>query len=87
MKDSEYKQEIEEMAKMYNDKETELNQTEKELDYYKLEILSMYGVIRILSKSAKHDYLELDCLFQTLEMLENRLNTVVETIIGTEDID
>ena len=87
MLDSDYLQEMNEMKKLYDSKIEELDLTTKELEFYKNEILSIYGVIRLLSKSAKYDYLELEILMNSLSLMENRLEKLKFMIIGEEDID
>ena len=87
MKDCEYKQEMEEMKKMYDSKEQEIELLTKELDFYKNESVSIYGIIRLLSKSAKYQYLEVDTLMNSLAMIENRLEYVYSCILGEDDID
>lgn len=87
MKDGEYIEEMKEMKAIYESKNNELELSEKDLNFYKNEILSIYGVIRLLSKSAKYDFLELDTLMNSLSLMEYRLEKLVEMVMGESDID
>jgi len=87
MKDGDYLKEMTEMKEIYESKINELEISEKELNFYKSEILSIYGVIRLLSKSAKYDFLEVDTLMNSLSLMEYRLEKLVEMVMGESDID
>ena len=85
--ENEYLQEMNEMKKIYDSKITELELEQKRTDFFIDELLSVYGVIKLLSKSCKSDYMELSTLFNILELLEGRLDTVINIIKENEDID
>ena len=85
--ENQYLEEMNEMKKIYESKITELELERKRTDFFIDELLSVYGIIKLLSKTCKSDYMPLDSLFQILELLEGRLDTVINIIKENEDID
>jgi hypothetical protein len=85
--ENDYLTAVNELKVQFDEKSAELDVEKKQNEYYSRELLSIYGVLRLLDKSCKGDYLPLETLFAMLELLEQRLEKVLDVIMEVEDSD
>ena len=85
LNDSQYLEEMNEMKKMYDKKEEEIIKYKKENYQLKKDLMSCYGMIRILDIQFNNGEFSGDELKNVIEFLRGYLSNVFDDIIGTEN--
>lgn len=85
MKDSDYKEELEGYQKKFDEMDQQITNLKKKEEFLHLEIVKMFGLIKILSSASKDESLELSNLMNALELIENRLTFLYEALILEEE--
>lgn len=78
--ENDYLKTVNEMKEQFDLKELEVANEKKKSEFYERELLAVFGSIRLLEKSYKEDYLPIETMLITLELLEHRLEHVFEII-------
>jgi|TARA_R110000823_G_scaffold227728_1_gene354963 hypothetical protein len=85
LNDNQYLIEMNEMKEMYEKKEKEINKYKKENYRLKKDLMSCYGMIRILDSQFNNGSFGGDELKSVIEFLRAYLSTVFDDIIGNEN--
>ena len=78
--DNDYHKTVNETKEQFDLKDLEEANEKKKFELYERELLAVFGSIRLLEKSYKEDYLPIETMLITLELLQHRLKHVFEII-------
>ena len=78
--ENDYLKTVNEMKEHFDLKDLKVVSKYKKPEFHERELLAVIGSIRLLEKSYKDDYLSIETMLITLELLEHRLEHVFEII-------
>ena len=81
MKDQEYIDEMDEMKKVFDEKDKKLFESEKLNDFLKTEIVKFYGTMKLMNDAVLNESAEINSTFAIIEFLTNRLEYLYEGLI------
>ena len=84
MNEGEYLQEMNDMKRVFDEKDHLLKKEEKQNDFLKIEIVKLFGVVKSVITAARKESIEIAVLFNYLELLENRLEWLYEGLVLEE---
>ena len=84
MNENDYLEEMNDMKKMYDEKDYLLKKETEKNDFLKIEIVKLFGIIKGISTASRKESLCVSVLFNYLELVENRLEWLFEGLVLEE---
>ena len=84
MNENDYLEEMNDMKKMYDEKDYLLKKETEKNDFLKIEIVKLFGIIKAISTASRKESLCVSVLFNYLELIENRLEWLFEGLVLEE---
>lgn len=72
MNENDYLEQVNDLKKQYDEKQSEILRGERMIDFLKEEIVKIYGTIKMLSSAVRNEALSINILMNYLELIENR---------------
>ena len=85
MNENDYLEQVNDLKKQYDEKQSEILRGERMIDFLKEEIVKIYGTVKMLSSAVKNEALSINLLMNYLELIENRTEYLYHSVI-IEDI-
>lgn len=85
MNENDYLEQVNDLKKQYDEKQSEILRGERMIDFLKEEIVKIYGTIKMLSSAVCNEALSINILMNYLELIENRTEYLYHSVI-IEDI-
>lgn len=85
MNENDYLEQVNDLKKQYDEKQSEILRGERMIDFLKEEIVKIYGTMKMLSSAVKNESLSIALLMNYLELIENRTEYLYHSVI-IEDI-
>lgn len=85
MNENDYLEQVNDLKKQYDEKQSEILRGERMIDFLKEEIVKIYGTIKMLSSAVSNEALSINILMNYLELIENRTEYLYHSVI-IEDI-
>ena len=84
MNENQYLEEMNDMKKIFDEKDYLLKKETDKNDFLKIEIVKLFGIIKAISTASRKESLCVSVLFNYLELIENRLEWLFEGLILEE---
>jgi len=84
MNENQYLEEMNDMKKIFDEKDYLLKKETEKNDFLKIEIVKLFGIIKAISTASRKESLCVSVLFNYLELIENRLEWLFEGLILEE---
>ena len=85
MNENDYLEQVNDLKKQYDEKQSEIVRGERMIDFLKEEIVKIYGTIKMLSSAVRNEALSIHLLMNYLALIENRTEYLYHSVI-IEDI-